>query len=109
MSRVDKINSLLLQELAKQIALKVTLPDSLITISYVECSPDLRTAKVGVSVLPENHSGSALKKLRQEQKNISASLRKQLNLKFIPNFNWQIDEREGRAAKLEQALKELKQ
>lgn len=107
MARVEKINSLLLQELAKLTAEKIDLPDCLITISYVECSPDLRWAKVGVSVLPEKYTGTALKKLRQNQKIITAALRKQLKLKYIPAFIWQFDKRESKAAEIEQVLEQI--
>ena len=107
MARIEKINSLLLQTLAKLAAAEINLPDCLITISYVECSPDLRSAKVGVSVLPEKYTGSALKKLKQKQNIIKFSLRKQLKLKYIPALVWQIDKREREAAKIEKVLKQL--
>lgn len=107
MARIEKINSLLLQALAKLTATEINLPDCLITISYAECTPDLRSAKIGVSVLPEKYTGSALKKLRQKQKIIKATLRKQLKLKYIPTPIWQIDKREREAAKIETVLKQI--
>ncbi len=104
MSRIDKINSLLIQELAGLVAREISLENGLITVTYAECSPDLRYAKIGVSVLPDNFSGSAIKKLRKHNAAFAAVLKKKLNLKMIPKFNWVIDDREKNAAKIEEII-----
>ena len=104
MPRVDKINSLLIQELAELISREISLEGGLITVAYVDCSPDLRYAKIGVSVLPDNLSGSALKKLKKHNAAFAARLKKKLNLKIIPKFNWEIDDREINAAEIEKII-----
>ncbi len=107
MTRLVKINSLLIKELADLINKEIFLDNGLITVSYVDCSRDLKNAKIGISVLPENLSGQALKKLKKSNQAFSQSLKKKLNLKFIPKFNWIIDEREKNAADIEKILKEI--
>ena len=108
MSRVDQINSLLREKLANLANKEVFLEHGLITISYVQCSPDLRHAKVGVSVLPENLSGTALKKLRRSSKALSSHLKKMLKLKYTPKLNWSIDKQERQAADIDQVIKQAK-
>ncbi len=100
MSRIEQINELLRSQLANLINQEVNLENGLITISYVECSPDLHYAKISISVLPENLTGSALKKLRQSSNQFSRDLKKELNLKYIPRFNWVIDNTEKMRLKL---------
>lgn len=109
MSRIEQINELLRSQLANLINQEVNLENGLITVSYVECSPDLRYAKIGISVLPENLTGSALKKLRQSSNQFSRDLKKELNLKYIPRFNWVIDNTEKNAAEIEKTLAKIKE
>ena len=91
MARIDKINSLLIKELADLVNKEIFLSDGLITVSFVECSPDLRHAKAGFSVLPEKLSNTILKKLQRKNKVFSRVLKKKLSLKSIPRLNWVID------------------
>ncbi len=109
MSRIDQINELLHQELAELISKEIEAPNFLITISYVDCSPDLKKAKIGLSVLPENFSGTALKKLRNHSSQFSKSLNKKLKLRNIPYFNWIIDETEKNAREIDNILEQIKQ
>jgi ribosome-binding factor A len=107
MARTDQLNSLLLKELADLTSKNVYLENGLITISYVEISPDLRYASIGVSVLPDNLSATAIKKLNHQNWDFSKQLKKKLKLKFIPKFNWKIDNREKYAAEIEEAIKNI--
>lgn len=107
MSRVDQVNSLLLRELANLVSQNIYLQDALITITYVECSPDLRYANIGVSVLPEKFSGTAIKILSRKTKELSRLLQKKVKIKFIPKLNWKIDDREKYAADLEKYINEV--
>jgi len=108
MSRIDKVNSVLLRELAQLVEENIYLENALITISYVECSSDLRYAKIGVSVLPDKMSLPAIKKLKNSSSEFTRILRKKLKIRYIPKFNWQIDEREKYAQEIEQAIQHIK-
>jgi ribosome-binding factor A len=107
MSRIDQINSLLKNELAELINIEGILPDGLITVTRVKTSPDLRYAKISVSVLPDNQAGTALKKLRQKSGFFTAVLRKKLKIKFIPKFSWEFDSTEKEAAKIDDLINSL--
>ncbi|MBN2854332.1 ribosome-binding factor A, partial [Patescibacteria group bacterium] len=62
--QIERVNELLLEELANAINKEVGLPDALITVSFVDCDPDLKNARVGISVLPDRLAGTALRLLK---------------------------------------------
>lgn len=109
MSRMERINEQLKNEIAMAVNERVGLEDGLITITQVSCSPNLQNATVKVSVLPENISGTALKKLRQTRRELSSLLKKKLrNLKMIPNLHFKIDNQERHAANMDKVFQDLK-
>jgi len=105
--RIQQVNELLKSEIANLVSREIFLENGLITITYVKCSPDLKQAKIGISVLPENISGTALKTLRQHSKNFSQNLKKKLNLKLIPRFRWEIDQQERHATEIDKIIEKL--
>lgn len=107
MPRVDQLNSLLLRELARLVAGEIFLANGLITISYVECSTDLKRAKIGFSVLPHTLNGTALALLKKNSRIFNNLLKRKLTMKFIPFFDWEVDSRPQRASEIEETLKEL--
>ena len=106
---IEQVNELLRGELARLVSQEIQLLNGLITVCYVDCSPDLKEAKVGISVLPDNLSKTALQRLEKRSNYFCQILKKKLNLKYIPRFTWLIDETEKSAAKIEEILKQIKQ
>lgn len=107
MSKLEQTNKLLKQELALAVNREVGLPEALITITYVDCSPDYKYARIGFSVLPDHLVGTALKKLRSASSVLSASLRKRTRLRRLPHFNWVFDATEKEASVLEDFISKL--
>ena len=103
--RIEQVNELLRSELAVLVSREIPLDNGLVTVSYVDCSPDLRYAKVGISVLPENVTGTALGRLKNAGGSFNRELGKKLKMRRIPRFRWVIDERERNAAKIEETLR----
>lgn len=108
MSRVEQVSQLLHSQLAELVQREIQLDGVLITIAWVECSPDLRQAKIGVSVLPDKYYGTALTALRQASGRLRQGLSR-LNLKFLPRLVWEIDNTEKKAAELEEVFKQAEQ
>jgi ribosome-binding factor A len=106
--RMLKINELLRAELAQLISQTGIISDALITITHVKCSPNLREATILISVLPETMTGSALKALRSHSSQFSSVLRKKINIKMIPKFNWKVDSQERHALDVDHALEDLR-
>lgn len=107
--RVLQINELLKSEIANLVSRDIFLENGLITITYVDCSPDLKNAKIGISVLPEHLSGSALRLLRSHSKRFSQNLKKRINLKFIPKFTWEIDKQQRYANEIDRVIMDINQ
>jgi len=109
MRRIEQLNDQLREELASLIVKEINLNNGLITVSYVLCSPDLKYARIAVSVLPEKYAGTALENLRRHASRFSQILRKKLKIRQIPKFNWTLDTTESKAAEIEEALKKIKE
>ncbi len=107
--RLEQLNEQLKNELANLIVREVPLDNGLITVSYVACSPDLKYAKVAVSVLPEKYAGTALAGLRRHSSSFSQSLKRKLKIRQIPHFNWILDTTESKAAEIEKVIKQIKE
>lgn len=106
MSKVPRINELILEELALAVNREVGVENALITITYVECSEDLKQAKIGFSVLPDNLAGTALRKLTAATSQLVGILRSRLKLRRMPRFIWEFDSTEREASKIEQLIAE---
>lgn len=105
--RIEQVNELLREKLASLIAREIPLEEGLITITYVRVSPDLNYAKIGVSVLPDNLTGTALKRLRSSSGLFAGVLRKDIKMRKIPKFNWVFDNTEKEAAKIDNLFDEI--
>lgn len=109
MSKIPRINELILEELAKAVNQEVALPNVLITITYVECSSDLKQAKVGFSVLPDNLAGTVLRKLAAVTGQLIPILRARTRLRKLPHLIWEFDATEREAEKIERLISGIDQ
>jgi ribosome-binding factor A len=105
--RIEQINELLKNKLAHLISREIPLDNGLITVVYVNTSPDLKYAKIAVSVLPEKFAGTALERLRKQGGFFSQIIRKETRLRKIPKFNWVLDTTEKEAAEIEEVFREI--
>ena len=93
--RVEKINSLIRQEIAELLRREVKDPglSGFISITAVETAPDLKYAKVFVSSLGGvAESDGILGGLRRAGGFIRAELTKKLDLRFAPELDFRWDE-----------------
>lgn len=108
MRQPEQINELLHHELSTIVNRHAQLPDALITITFVKCSNDLKSAKVGVSVLPENKAGTGLRQLRRQTRDILDDLKKrQMPFKYLPRIKWVLDYQERHAALIDKTLDDI--
>jgi len=88
---LKRTNVVLHQEIADVVNKLVEFSDGLLSITYVNLGGDYQEMKVGVSVLPINLRGTALKKLRKESAEIAKLLTKRCQLPRLPKIIWLID------------------
>ena len=94
--RMEQINSLLQQKLAEVFSQRLEIPfEFFITISRIDCSKDLKHAKVYLSVLPFNKSKTAITWIIRNKGEVQKAFSKIVkNLKYTPNLKFFIDETE---------------
>ena len=107
--QIERLNEQLKEELANLIVKEVPLHNGLVTVCFVDCSTDLKYAKIGISVLPDKFGPSTLKKIRKLSGQFSRILRSKLKIRQIPKLNWVFDTTECEAAKIEEVFKQIRE
>ncbi len=88
-SRIGRINEEILRELSSRIReLKDPRVQGMISITGVETAPDLRTAKVYVSVFDKSRSQEVLKGLRSAGGYLRRELGAALQLRYTPELTF---------------------
>ncbi len=112
-SRIDRVNELLQREIASSLyRLQFDPPLDLarVTISQVLCSPDLRQARVFVSVLltddPEE-GRLVIRQLMKQRKELQRMLADNIVLKYTPHLQFMQDDSQDSAARVLQILDAL--
>ena len=108
-NRIGRINEEIQKELANQIRnLKdPRVADTMISITHVETTPDLRYAKVYVSFLQEDRAADALKGLKSAGGFLRRELGQKLNLRYTPELVWELDDSITYGAKMLKLINSL--
>ena len=93
-NRIGRINEEIQKELASAIRnLKdPRVQNTMISITRVEATPDLRYAKVYVSFLEEHRANDALKGLKSASGYLRRELGSSLQLRYTPELVWELDD-----------------
>lgn len=103
--RCEQVASELQHQLSEIINRELETPlDCLITILKVIVSPDLKIAKIYISVLPENKRGTGLDYLNKTNNFIRNKLRSKIHLYTLPELRFFIDEGEIKRREVCEAL-----
>ena len=108
-NRIGRINEEIQKELSSAIRnLKdPRVQDTMISITHVEATPDLRYAKVYVSFLEEDKAQDALKGLKSAGGYLRRELGSALNLRYTPELNWALDDSITYGAKMLKLINSL--
>ena len=108
-NRIGRINEEIQKELASLIRnLKdPRVQDTMISITHVETTPDLRYAKVYVSFLQEDKAEGALKGLKSAGGYLRRELSHALNLRYTPELVWTLDDSITYGAKMLKLINSL--
>lgn len=93
-NRINRIN----EEIQKSIADNLRnlkdprVTDTMISITRVETTPDLRYAKVYVSFLEENKAPEAMKGLKSAAGYLRREIGNDLKLRYTPEIQWALDD-----------------
>jgi ribosome-binding factor A len=90
-SQRQKKVSELLREISSKMISRETNRTSLITVTSVDVSPDLKQCTIFISVFPESSQESALNFLKRKRKDLKIEVRQNSNLRNIPFFDFDLD------------------
>lgn len=102
--RIEKVNKLLLREVAVLVNELVRRPGILITLTRVDATPNLASVKVYFAVYPENKETHAQKILNESVAKIQHALNKRLYMKHVPKIIFVFDQSVQKAAEIEELL-----
>lgn len=93
-NRIGRINEEIQKELSALLRnLKdPRVQDTMISITHVETTPDLRYAKIYVSFLQEERAQDALKGLKSAGGYLRRELGRSLQLRYTPELVWEQDD-----------------
>ena len=108
-NRIGRINEEIQKELASLIReLKdPRVQETMISITRVETTPDLRYAKVYASFLQEEKAAEALKGLRSASGYLRRELGRSLQLRYTPEIQWALDDSITYGAKMLKLINSL--
>ena len=81
--------------------------DTMISVTRVEATPDLRYAKIYVSFLQEEKAKDALKGLRSAGGYLRRELGRALQLRYTPELVWELDDSITYGAKMMKLINSL--
>ena len=108
-NRINRINEEIQKALAELIReLKdPRVQNTMITITRVETTPDLRYAKVYASFLQEDKAADALKGLKSAGGYLRRELSRELQLRYTPELVWALDDSITYGAKMLKLINSL--
>ena len=108
-NRIGRINEEIQKELASLLRTvkDPRVQDTMISITHVETTPDLRYAKVYVSFLQEDRAEGALKGLKSAGGYLRRQLSSALQLRYTPELVWALDDSITYGAKMLKLINSL--
>lgn len=107
--RSERVASLIKEEVSTLFQRNFSMQEyGFLTVTDVEMSPDLKNAKIFVSIFGDAARKERSLALLEEQKNfVRSSLGRVLRLKFTPTIVFELDETLDRAMKIERIIDEI--
>ncbi len=107
-NRTVRVNELVQREISDYLRKRYQSEAVAITITEVRVAPDLRDARVFVSVIGSEEKGDErLGWLRSKAPEIRAEIGRRIVLKSLPKFEYVLDESAVRSARILQVIEEI--
>ena len=107
--RTDRVASLIREELGTYLSHRYQSSEyGLVTVTSVEVTPDLRIAKVYVSILGDDARKKAtLKQLELDKKAVRSFLGSHVRIKFTPEVHFHLDETMDRIDRIDRIIRQI--
>ena len=108
-NRMDRVNEELKREISVVIDETLKNPNitGIISVTKVKTSPDLKSARVYISILNSKSKKNTMQGLKNATGYIRTELAKRVNLRYTPELTFEIDESMEYGARIENILKEI--
>ncbi len=107
-NRTIRVNELVQRELSAILRQRYQSETVAVTITEVRVSPDLRDARVFVSVIGDEDTAiQKLRWLRTKATEIRQEIGRRIILKFLPKFEYRLDESTERSTRMQRLLDEM--
>ena len=108
-NRIGRINEEIQKELSSLLrsVKDPRVQDTMISITHVETTPDLRYAKIYVSFLQEDRAADAMKGLKSAGGWLRRQLSSALQLRYTPELVWALDDSITYGAKMLELINSL--
>jgi ribosome-binding factor A len=106
--RIDKVENLIKEEISLIFLYKMQDPSiGFVTITAVKVSPDLKIAKIYISVLEKEKRESVMKKVKASTGFIRSELASRIRIKFVPELKFFLDDTLDYVEKIEGLIKKI--
>lgn len=108
-NRMDRVNEELKKEISSVIDLKLKNPNitGIISVTKVKTSPDLKLARVYISMINSKSKKNTLEGLKNASGFIRSEIARNINLRYTPELVFEIDDTMEYGAKIENILNEI--
>lgn len=108
-NRMNKIDEELRKEISNIISTELKNPHltGLISVSKVKTTPDLRFAKVYVTMINEKSKKENLSILKQSSGYIRSGIARKVNLRYTPELIFEFDESLEYGSRIDEILKDI--
>jgi ribosome-binding factor A len=102
--RHERVSELIRKELGELILRELEFPGAIMTILEVDVTKKLDYARVHVSVIPSNKSEEVIKILQSRQRELQGKLLRKINIRPMPELQFEIDHGAEKAAEIEKVF-----
>ena len=108
-NRLNRINEELKKEISQIISFEIKNPDAtgLISVTKVKVTPDLKYAKVYVSLLNSKNEDKTIEAIQNSAGFIRSLIAKRINLRITPELVFEKDDSMEYGMKIDSILKDL--
>lgn len=108
-NRLNRIDEELRKEISNIISFEIKNPDAtgLISVTKVKITPDLKYAKVYISMLNSKNKEKTLEALKKSSGYIRSEIAKRINLRITPELVFEEDNSMEYGMKIDSILKDL--
>lgn len=106
--RIDKVENLIREEISTILLQKMQDQNfGFITVTHVKVSPDIKMAKIYISVLEKEKRELVLEKIKAKSGFIRTELASRIRIKFVPELKFFIDDTLDYVEKIEGLIRKI--